>query len=186
MGRIKSSGTISINDIRNEFGASGSPDMAEYRRGGTNATRVHSYGYGHNTNIGTSQVSLSQYYNAHRGWYLTVGSSGIYRGYSNGSISGIASFGSINPTNYRGATVKGIMTLQFTFKGNTTRTHIVTLSGYRARNWFTRYYDASHGSLYTSSASWSPNNTQTAWSWTVGSYGQYNTIGANISPEMFQ
>ena len=43
-----------MNDIRNQFGASGSPDMAEYYRGGVNASRVHSYGSGHNTSVPTS------------------------------------------------------------------------------------------------------------------------------------
>ena len=183
MGRIKSSGTISINDIRNEFGASGSPDMLEYRRGGVNATRVHSYGYGHNTNVGTSQVSLSQFYNAHRGWHLTCGanSSGSFywRGYSNGQ--NIGAIGSINPTNYRGATIRGMYRTQFTFKGNTTRQQIIILSGYRARNWFNRYSDP-NGTYYTYAATWTPTSAYTTWAWNVPNFGSYSN-GTVLSPE---
>tara|TARA_B110000503_G_scaffold51391_1_gene82957 strand:- start:858 stop:1421 length:564 start_codon:yes stop_codon:yes gene_type:complete len=184
MGRIKSSGTISINDIRNEFGASGSPDLAEYRRGGVNATRVHSYGSGHNTNVGTSQVSLSQFYNAHRGWHLTCGVLGAgtsfeWRGYSNGQT--LTAFGSINPTNYRGATIRGMYRAQATFKGSTTRSMVIILSGYRARNWFNRYVDP-NGTYYTGAAAWSPNSTSTTWSWTVPNFGSYAN-GAVLSPE---
>lgn len=185
MGRIKSSGTISINDIRNEFGASGSPDMAEYRRGGVNATRVHSYGSGHNTNIGTSQVSLSQFYNAHRGWHLTCGANGAgtqfeYRGYSNGQ--NVVAIGSINPTNYRGATIRGMYRSQTVFKGNTNRGMIIILSGYRSRNWFNRYVEPGIGTYYTSSAAWSPTSAYTIWSWPVPNFGSYSN-GAVLSPE---
>jgi len=185
MSRIKSSGPISINDIRNEFGATGSPDLLEYRRGGVNATRVHSYGSGHNTNVGTSQVSLSQFYNAHRGWHLTCGVGGAgttyeWRGYSNGQ--NIGAIGSINPTNYRGATIRGMYKTQFIYKGSTYWTMLIILSGYRARNWFNRYVEPGIGTYYTSSASWAPNSTSTTWSWTLSNFGSY-TNGAVLSPE---
>lgn len=187
MGRIKSSGTISINDIRNEFGASGNPDLAEYRRGGVNATRVHSYGSGHNTNVPSSgQVSLSQFYNAHRGWHLVCGAgtqnsgSFEYRGYSNGQ--NIAAIGSINPTNYRGATIRVMYRTYSNFKGNISRSMIIMLSGYRSRNWFNRYVEPGVGTYYTSQATWSPSNAFTIWNWPVTNWGSY-TNGAVLSPE---
>lgn len=188
MGRLQTSGTISLNDIRNQFGADGSPDMAEYYRGGTNATRVHSYGSGHNTNIPTSgQISMNQFWGAHRGWHLTVGVNSpggglFYRGFSNGQNA--AAFGSILPDNYRGATIRAMYRAQFTFKGSTTISQIVILSGYRARNWFNRYVDPNN-TVYTSSATWTPNSAYTIWSWNVGSFGSY-TNGAVLSPETVQ
>lgn len=186
MSRLQGSGTISLNDIRNQFGASGSPDMAEYYRGGVNATRVHSYGSGHNTTVPTSgTIDMADFYNTHRGWHLVCGESNygggfILRGYSNGSI-GLGVIGSINPTNYRGATILGMYRTQFTFKNFTTRTMIIILSGYRARNWFNRYVDPG-GTYYTSVAAWTPTSAQTTWSWPVPSFTPYAN-GAVLSPE---
>ena len=121
MSRLQGSGTISMNDIRNQFGASGSPDMAEYYRGGVNASRVHSYGSGHNTTVPTSgTIDMADFYNTHRGWHLVCGqvnfgSSITNVGYSNGNV--IPAMGSINPGNYRGATIIGMYRVRTTFKG---------------------------------------------------------------------
>ena len=185
MSRLQTSGTISLDDIRNQFGADGSPDMAEYYRGGVNATRVHSYGDGHNTNIPTSgTISMNQFYGAHRGWHLTCGASAgsgfEYRGYSNGN--NIGAIGSINPTNYRAATIRGMYRTYSNFKGNTNRSMIIILSGYRARNWFNRYVEPGIGTYYTSSATWSPTSAYTIWNWSVPNFGSY-TNGAVLSPE---
>lgn len=187
MGRLQTSGTISLNDVRNQFGASGSPDMAEYYRGGTNAARVHSYGSGHNTNIPTSgQISMNQFWGAHRGWHLTCGETNtggiLSRGFSNGQ--NVGAFGSILPNNYRGATIRGMYRAQFTFKGTTTISQIVILSGNRARNWFNRYIDPNN-TLTTASAQWTNNSAYTIWSWNVGAFGSY-TNGAVLSPETVQ
>lgn len=193
MGRLTTSGTITMDQIRNEFGASGSPDMAEYYRGGTNAARVHSYGSGHNTNIPTSgTISMSQFYGAHRGWYLTCGQQNFGSqitniGYSNGTV--IPAIGSINPTNYRGATVQGIYRVRTTFKG-TQHSQVIYLQGQLPRNWFNRYTDGSY-TLYTANASWFRNANQNRTSWIWGSQyvsnfnGGYSN-GANISPEFIQ
>ena len=185
MSRLQTSGTISLDDIRNQFGADGSPDMAEYYRGGVNATRVHSYGDGHNTNIPTSgTISMNKFYGAHRGWHLTCGASAgsgfEYRGYSNGN--NIGAIGSINPTNYRAATIRGMYRTYSNFKGNTNRSMIIILSGYRARNWFNRYVEPGIGTYYTSSATWSPTSAYTIWNWSVPNFGSY-TNGAVLSPE---
>lgn len=188
MSRLQTSGTISLNDIRNQFGASGSPDMAEYYRGGTNATLVHSYGSGHNTNIPTSgTISMNQFYGAHRGWHLTCGVLGAgtsfeWRGYSNGQ--NLSAFGSILPNNYRGATIRGMYRTQITFKGSTSHSMIIIMSGYRARNWFNRYVDPNN-TLYTQYAGWSPTSASTTWSWGISNFGSY-TSGAVISPETVQ
>ena len=195
MSRLPTSGTITMDQIRNEFGASGSPDMAEYYRGGTNATRVHSSGSGHNTNIPTSgTISMSQFYGAHRGWHLVCGqynqSFGSYYGYSNSNVSTQnVNFGSINPTNYRGASVRGIYRNTFNIKGSTSYTQSIVLSGTLPRNWFNRYTDGSF-TLYTSNANWFRGNGYTYWTWSsfqgyVNSLTPYSN-GATISPEFIQ
>ena len=130
---------------------------------------------------------MNQFWGAHRGWHLTVGVNSpggglFYRGFSNGQNA--AAFGSILPDNYRGATIRAMYRAQFTFKGSTTISQIVILSGYRARNWFNRYVDPNN-TVYTSSATWTPNSAYTIWSWNVGSFGSY-TNGAVLSPETVQ
>ena len=118
MSRLQTSGAISIADIRNQFG--GSYQMSQYYRGGVNATYVHSYGSGHNTNVPTSGgIALSNFYGAHRGWHIVCGQINFGStisnwGYSNGQV--IPSMGSINPTNYRGATIAVIYRVRTTFK----------------------------------------------------------------------
>ena len=178
-----------MNDIRNQFGASGSPDMAEYYRGGVNASRVHSYGSGHNTSVPTSgTISLSNFYGAHRGWHLVCGQVNFGTaisnwGYSNGSV--ITAMGSINPTNYRGATILGMYRVRTTFKG-TQHSQVIYMQGILPRNWFNRYTDGSF-TLYTANASWNRDFSRNRTSWIWGS-GYVNSTapysnGAVISPE---
>jgi len=191
LGRLQTSGTISMNDIRNQFGASGSPDMTEYYRGGVNASRVHSYGSGHNTNVPTSgTISMSNFYGAHRGWHLVCGQvnfgTNFIRniGYSNGAV--VPAMGSINPTNYRGATVIGIYRVWTTFKNNNNYSQVIYLNGILPRNWFNRYQDPNY-TLYTANASWNRdfNRNRTSWIWGAGYVGgtaPYSN-GATLSPE---
>lgn len=179
-----------MNDIRNQFGASGSPDMAEYYRGGVNASRVHSYGSGHNTSVPTSgTISLSNFYGAHRGWHLVCGQLNIGNsfiinyGYSNGVI--IPAFGSINPGNYRGATIIAMYRVQTFFKG-VRYSQVIYMQGILPRNWFNRYTDGTY-TLYTSNASWNRdfNNNRTSWIWGQGfvsGTAPYSN-GAVLSPE---
>ena len=180
-----------MNDIRNQFGASGSPDMAEYYRGGVNASRVHSYGSGHNTNVPTSgTISMSNFYGAHRGWHLVCGQvnfgTNFIRniGYSNGAV--VPAMGSINPTNYRGATVIGIYRVWTTFKNNNNYSQVIYLNGILPRNWFNRYQDPNY-TLYTANASWNRdfNRNRTSWIWGAGyvsGTAPYSN-GATLSPE---
>lgn len=190
MSRLQGSGTISMNDIRNQFGASGSPDMAEYYRGGVNATRVHSYGSGHNTTVPTSgTIDLADFYNTHRGWHLTCGQVNIGNsfiinyGYSNGGPT--PAMGSINPTNYRGATIQGMYRVETFFKG-TRYSQVIYMQGILPRNWFNRYTDGTY-TLYTANASWfrDYNNNRTSWIWGVGyvSGAAPYSNGAVLSPE---
>ena len=93
---------------------------AEYYRGGVNASRVHSYGSGHNTSVPTSgTIDMADFYNTHRGWHLVCGqvnfgSTITNIGYSNGNV--IPAMGSINPGNYRGANIIGMYRVRTTFR----------------------------------------------------------------------
>lgn len=187
MSRLQTSGAISIADIRNQFG--GSYQMSQYYRGGVNSTYVHSYGSGHNTNVPTSGgIALSNFYGAHRGWHIVCGQINFGStisnwGYSNGQV--IPSMGSINPTNYRGATIAGIYRVRTTFKG-TQHSQVIYMQGNRARNWFNRYTDGTF-TVYTSNASHFYNSSTglTSWIWGAGyisSTTPYSN-GATISPE---
>lgn len=191
MSRLQGSGTISLNDIRNQFGASGSPDMAEYYRGGVNATRVHSYGSGHNTTVPTSgTIDMADFYNTHRGWHLVCGQALIGTnfirnyGYSTGEI--VPAMGSINPTNYRGATILAFYRVWTTFKNQQNYSQVIYMRGILPRNWFNRYTDGSY-TLYTANASWNRdyNNNRTSWIW--GNSYVFGTApysnGAVLSPE---
>lgn len=191
MSRLQTSGTISMNDIRNQFGASGSPDMAEYYRGGVNASRVHSYGSGHNTTVPTSgTIDMADFYGTHRGWHLTCGQVNFGTqiqnyGYSNGVI--IPAIGSILPNNYRGATIMGMYRVRTTFKG-TQHSMVIYMQGGLARNHFNRYTDGNI-TVYTSNASYFVGTRNgvycTSWIWGsnyVSSLGSYSN-GAVLSPE---
>jgi len=191
LSRLQSSGTISMNDIRNQFGASGTPDMAEYYRGGVNATRVHSYGSGHNTTVPTSgTIDMADFYNTHRGWHLVCGQvnfgTNFIRnyGYSNGTI--IPAIGSINPTNYRGATIQGMYRVWTTFKNQQNYSQVIYMQGILPRNWFNRYTDGTY-TLYTANASWNRDFNQNRTSWIWGSGYVFGTApysnGAVLSPE---
>jgi len=191
LSRLQSSGTISMNDIRNQFGASGTPDMAEYYRGGVNATRVHSYGSGHNTTVPTSgTIDMADFYNTHRGWHLVCGQvnfgTNFIRnyGYSNGTI--IPAMGSINPTNYRGATIQGMYRVWTTFKNQQNYSQVIYMQGILPRNRFNRYTDGTY-TLYTANASWNRDFNQNRTSWIWGSGYVFGTApysnGAVLSPE---
>ena len=189
MSRLQGSGNISLNDIRNQFGASGSPDMAEYYRGGVNASRVHSYGTGHNTSVPTSgTIDMADFYNTHRGWHLVCGqvnfgSQIINVGYSNGNV--VPAMGSINPGNYRGANIIGMYRVRTTFKG-VNHSMVIYMQGFLPRNWFNRYTDGNI-TVYTANASWfrDSNRNRTSWIWGnnyVSNLGSYSN-GAVLSPE---
>ena len=195
MSRLQTSGTISLNDIRNQFGASGSPDMAEYYRGGTNAARVHSYGPGHNTSVPTSgTLYMSNFYGCHRGWHLVCGQQNFGSiitnyGYSDGVI--IPAMGSISPNNYRGSLIMEMARVRSIFKGVTTHSQVIYMRGGLPQNHFNRYTDGNF-TLYTSNASYFVGTRNgvycTSWIWGSGyvnSTAPYSN-GATISPETIQ
>jgi hypothetical protein len=171
---LQSSGTISLNDVRNEFGASGSPDMAEYYRGGG---RVPD----NNNNVPTSgQIALSNFYSGANGYYVSVGqwnpfSGFVVRGYDNGA-TGTGGGGSVNPNRWRsqsgGYLIGWSRVSQFVFKGSTSYTFSIGIQGSHSRYLFSRYYDGSFN-FYTSSAGLTSASGYTVWSWNAGYWGQY-------------
>jgi len=172
---LPGSGTISINDIRNEFGASGEPDMAEYYRGGARVSW-------NNTNVPTSgTISLSNFYGTQNGYLIQQGSGGtgnFYRGYDRGQ-NGSAAIGSMYQTTWNGIAISAIRLSYAVIKGSTYITFQIYMQGSRARNTFGRYYDTSFGNLYTSSGgSYGIQSGYTYWYWTRPNVGQYDGSGA--------
>lgn len=82
---LQTSGTISINDIRNEFGDTPGDDrLSEYYRGGTYVPNISL-----NNNVPTSgQIALSNFYGATKGYPLNIvisgGGGGGGGGYNDG------------------------------------------------------------------------------------------------------
>ena len=195
MSRLQTSGTISLNDIRNQFGQSGTPSIGQYFRGGTNAARVHSYGSGHNTSVPTSPpIDFADFYGTHRGWHLVCGQQNFGSvisnwGYSDGVI--IPAMGSILPNNYRGALIMEMARVRTVFKGLTQHSQVIYMRGGLPRNHFNRYTDGNF-TLYTSNASYFVGTRSgvycTSWIWGSGyvnSTAPYSN-GATISPETIQ
>jgi hypothetical protein len=102
-------------------------------------------------------------------------------GYSEGIGTGSA-FGSIADDDiFVTGRVMGIFYTEISFKGTTSRTFFVYISGNRAQNAFTSAYESSIGTLATSSASHSYNSqyNYTVWSWNLASSpSNWNGSGA--------
>lgn len=82
---LQTSGTISINDIRNEFGDTPGDDrLSEYYRGGTYVPNISL-----NNNVPTSgQIALSNFYGATKGYPLNIVISGGGGGGRSGGVNG--------------------------------------------------------------------------------------------------
>tara|TARA_B110000503_G_scaffold66842_1_gene104870 strand:- start:2914 stop:3462 length:549 start_codon:yes stop_codon:yes gene_type:complete len=173
---LPGSGTISINNIRNEFGASGSPDMAEYYRGGARVSW-------NNVNVPTSgTISLSNFYGAQNGYLIQQGSGGtggFYRGYDRG-LNGSTAIGSMYQTAWiNGIQITAIRLSYAVIKGSTYITFQIYMAGNHARSVFGRYYDTSFGNLYTGSSTfYGIASGYTYWHWTRPNVGQYDGSGA--------
>lgn len=170
---LPTSGQISINDLRNEFGNTPGDDrLSEYYRGG-------SYVSWNNSNVPTSgQISLNDFRGAQNGYLLTQGSSttggGSYRGYD----TTLSNIGSIYQTTWNGISIRAVRLGVFNFKGSTIRSFSIIMQGTRARNTFSRYYDTSFGNLYTSSSTaFSAQSASTTWTWVMSNNGQYDGSG---------
>lgn len=117
----------------------------------------------------SGQISMSQ---TRGGTTITQGGSiPGSAGYSEGIGTGTA-FGSIADNDiFVTGRVMGIFYTQISFKGTTSRTFFVYISGNRAKSAFTSVYESSLGTLATSSSAHAYNSqyNYTNWSWTLAS-----------------
>ena len=151
---LQSSGAISLNDIHLELGATSSTTVS------LNDTDVRAL-----VSISSGAIALDDFYGAsNSSWTVTEGQSGS-------SIFGYnASVGSISPTTYDGATITAAFYFTATFKGSTTHSFTVTMTGNRAKSFFS-LLSGDGVSLTSASASHSYNSstTQTSWVWSLNS-----------------
>ena len=160
---LQTSGAISLNDIHVESGGSSGTTVSlndSDVRGLTAAS-----GYTINATSGTT-IAIGSFYGASGtpSWTVTEGQSGS-------SIFGHnASVGSISPTTYDGATITAAFYFTATFKGSTTHSFTVTMTGNRAQSFFS-LLSGDGVSLTSASASHSYNSstTQTSWVWSLNS-----------------
>lgn len=175
---LQSSGTISIQDIVDEFGGTAPHSLSEYYRGGT-------YVGSSNTGVPTSgTIALSDFYGAAAGVVVTVteGTQTVTSvgatnyGYiaankfwddNNNRFYSVSGVGSRTPTTLNGATIQSIC------RGDNKNTSydekfIVVLSGTRSQSFFTSVTPQGGTTLNTASTSrFRQTNGSTVWVWTV-------------------
>ena len=156
---LPSSGTLSIQDIVDEFGGTAPHSLSEYYRNGA-------YVGSNNTGVPTSgTISLSDFYGASAATVVTVTEGdqiGVYSyfyGYcntnkvyepENGNFFNNARFGSRTPTALNGAAIDGIYYSDD--KNGTKNYFVVILRGNRAQGFFTSVTPQGGTTLNTSSA----------------------------------
>ena len=152
---LQTSGAISLNDIHIELGASSGTTVS------LNDTDVRSL-----VSISSGAIALDDFYGASNtpSWTVTEGQFG-------GSVFGHnASVGSISPTTYNGATITAAFYFTATFKTSTTHSFSVTMTGNRAKSFFSLL--SGDGVALTSASashSYSSSTTQTTWVWSLNS-----------------
>lgn len=150
---LQTSGAISLNDIHIELGASSGTTVS------LNDTDVRSL-----VSISSGAIALDDFYGASNtpSWTVTEGQFG-------GSVFGHnASVGSISPTTYNGATITAAFYFTATFKTSTTHSFSVTMTGNRAKSFFS-LLSGDGVALTSASASHSYNSstTNTTWTWSL-------------------
>ena len=172
---LQSSGTITIQDIADEFGGIAPHSLSEYYRNGI-------YVGSSNTGVPTSgTISLSDFYGASAATVVTVteGTVAIAGadtfGYADtnkvpnyntppDSFFTSAAFGARSPGALNGVTIQGIMATEIT-KISPARFHVV-LSGARAKSFFTSVLPLGGTTLNTASATYFTQfSGSTIWSW---------------------
>lgn len=173
---LQSSGTITIQDIVDEFGGTAPHSLSEYYRNGT-------YVGSTNTGVPTSgTIALSDFYGASAATVVTV-TEGTLQSTSTGSYNygyiasgkywddiqnrfySIGTAGSRTPTTLNGATIQNISRGDFKNTG-TTEKFIVVLSGTRSQSFFTSVTPQGGTTLNTASTSrFRQVSGSTVWVW---------------------
>ena len=173
---LQSSGTITIQDIVDEFGGTAPHSLSEYYRNGT-------YVGSTNTGVPTSgTIALSDFYGASAATVVTV-TEGTLQSSGTGSYNygyiatskywddvqnqfyNIGTAGSRTPTTLNGATIQNISRGDFKNTG-TTEKFIVVLSGTRSQSFFTSVTPQGGTTLNTASTSrFRQVSGSTVWVW---------------------
>lgn len=175
---LQTSGTISIQDIVDEFGGTAPHDLSEYYAGGTFVPSS-------NTGVPTSgTISLSDFYGASAATVVTVTEGSLtnasFGSYNYGYIAtgkywddrqnqfyNIGTAGSRTPTTLNGATIQNIS--RGDYKNTSfTEKFIVVLSGTRSQSFFTSVTPQGGTTLNTASTSrFRQVSGSTVWVWTA-------------------
>lgn len=178
---LPSSGTLSIQDIVDEFGGTAPHSLSEYYRNGA-------YVGSNNTGVPTSgTISLSDFYGATAATVVTVtegsrtwdngGVNVPHYGYgaankgwrtNQSNFATMSAFGSRSPTTLYGATIQGIYYEDTNSPSSGYWDFIIVLSGTRAQNFFTSANVQGGSTLLTANADgFYQNSGSTIWWWNI-------------------
>lgn len=161
---VTGSGTISIQDIVDEFGGTAPHSLSEYYRNGA-------YVGGGNTGVPTSgEISLSDFYGASAGTVITVtqgstGGSFDFNGFS-------STAGSVSPTTLFGSAIEVIAEREDT--KSSSFQFWVRVSGTHAKSFFTSVALQGGPTLTSSSATFTNNNQ---WVWSISDIATWDGTG---------
>jgi len=189
---LQSSGTITIQDIADEFGGIAPHSLSEYYRNGV-------YVGSNNTGVPTSgTISLSDFYGASAATVVTVTEgtlaldppSGDHFGWSQSNkvpnyaatpndFFSHSAFGSRSPTTLYGATIQCIVASEESKV--TTERFCVVLSGTRAKTFFTSVLPQGGTTLTTASANFAQFSGSTVWVWYTSIPSGWNGSGTRTA-----
>ena len=173
---LPGSGTLSIQDIVDEFGGTAPHSLSEYYRNGV-------YVGSNNTGVPTSgTISLSDFYGASAATVVTVTEGSLLLDYPQGDHFGFSlankvpnyvptptnftahsAFGARSPTTLYGATIQCIVASEAS--KTTTERFCVVVSGTRAQTFFTSVLPQGGTTLTTASANFVQMSGSTVWVW---------------------
>ena len=189
---LQSSGTITIQDIADEFGGIAPHSLSEYYRNGV-------YVGSNNTGVPTSgTISLSDFYGASAGTVLTVTEGSLALDYPSGDHFGWAksnrvpnyattptnfithsAFGARSPAYVNGAVVQCLIASEAS--KTTAERFCVVLLGTHAKTFFTSVLPQGGTTLNTASANFAQFSGTTVWVWYTSIPSGWNGSGTRTA-----
>ena len=186
---LPGSGTLSIQDIVDEFGGTAPHSLSEYYRNGA-------YVGSNNTGVPTSgTISLSDFYGASAGTVVTVTEGSVTISVDNigfalankvpnygttpNSFLSNSAFGARSPTTLNGATIQCIVASEATKA--TAERFCVVVSGTRAKTFFTSVLPQGGTTLNTASANFARFSGSTIWVWYTSIPSGWNGSGTRTA-----
>jgi hypothetical protein len=189
---LQSSGTITIQDIADEFGGTAPHSLSEYYRNGV-------YVGSNNTGVPTSgTISLSDFYGASAATVVTVTEGSLLLGYPQADHFGFSlankvpnyattpnqflshsAFGARSPTTLNGATIQCIVATEAS--KTTPERFCVVVSGTRAQTFFTSVLPQGGTTLNTASANFARFSGSTIWVWYTSIPSGWNGSGTRTA-----